>query len=42
VEKNAGSDEFAFINTFDLEVFNAVLQIRSNAIGLDGVPLKCL
>jgi hypothetical protein len=41
VENNAGSDEFAISNTFDLEVFKA-LQGSSNAIGLDGVPLKLL
>jgi hypothetical protein len=29
-------------NTFDLKVFNAINQIKSNAIGLDGVPLKFL
>jgi hypothetical protein len=42
VENNAGLDEFAFSNTFDLEVFNALHQIKSNAIGLDGVPLKLI
>jgi hypothetical protein len=42
VENNVGSDEFAFSNTFDLEVFNALHQIKSNAIGLDGVSLKFL
>jgi hypothetical protein len=30
-------EEFAFINTFELEVYNAVHQIRSNAVGADGV-----
>jgi Reverse transcriptase (RNA-dependent DNA polymerase) len=39
---DVGSNEFAFSNTFDLEVFNAIHQIKSNAIGLDGVPLKFL
>jgi hypothetical protein len=38
VENTVGSDEFAFSNTFDLEVFNALHQIKSNAIGLDVVP----
>jgi hypothetical protein len=41
VENNAGSDEFAFSNTFDLEVFNALHQIKCN-IELDGVLLKFL
>jgi hypothetical protein len=37
-----GSDEFALSIIFDLEVFNTLHQIKSNAIGLDGVPLKFL
>jgi hypothetical protein len=36
------TEEFAFINTFELEVHNAIHQIRSNAIGADGVPIKFL
>jgi hypothetical protein len=40
VKNNAGSDKFAFTDTFDLEqVFNTLHQIKSNAIG---VPLKFL
>jgi small basic protein len=35
VENNAGSDEFAFSNTFGLKVFNALHQIN-------GMPLKFL
>jgi hypothetical protein len=42
VENNAGSYKFAFSNTFDLKVFNALHQIKSNAIRLDGVPLRFL
>jgi hypothetical protein len=34
------TEEFAFIKTFELEVYNAIHQIRSNAIGADGVPIK--
>jgi hypothetical protein len=33
VENNAGSDEFAFSNTFDLEVFKALRQIKCNREG---------
>jgi hypothetical protein len=40
VKNNAGSDELASSNTFDLEVFNALHQIKLDATGLDGVPLK--
>jgi hypothetical protein len=36
VENNVGSDEFAFSNTFDVEVFIALHQMQL----LDGVPLK--
>jgi hypothetical protein len=36
------TDEFAFINTFELEVYNAIRQIRSNAVGADDVPIKFL
>jgi hypothetical protein len=32
------TEEFAFTNTFELEVYNATNKIRSNAIGADGVP----
>jgi hypothetical protein len=34
--------EFAFINTFELEVYNVIHQIRSNVIGLDGVLFRFL
>jgi hypothetical protein len=34
--------ELAFINTFELEVYNGIHQIRSNAIGADSVPIKFL
>jgi Reverse transcriptase (RNA-dependent DNA polymerase) len=34
--------DFYFSNTYDLEVFNSVNQVKSNAIGLDGVPLRFL
>ncbi len=34
--------EFYFCNTSELEVYNSVNQIKSNAIGLDGVPLRFL
>jgi hypothetical protein len=42
VKNHAGKVEFAFSNTFDLKIFNSFHQIKSNAIGLDGVPLKFL
>jgi hypothetical protein len=42
VKNNAGSNEFAFNITFDLKVFNTLHQIKSNAIGLDDVPLEFL
>jgi hypothetical protein len=35
-------DEFSFSGTFDLEVFNAIYQIKSVAIGMDNVPIKFL
>jgi hypothetical protein len=35
-------EEFTFINSFELEVYNAIHQISSNAIGTDGVPIKFL
>jgi hypothetical protein len=34
-------EEFSFNGTFDLEVFNAIHQIKSNAIGMD-VPIRFL
>jgi hypothetical protein len=34
--------EFAFINTFQLGVYNAVHKIRSNAFAADGLPIKFL
>jgi hypothetical protein len=34
------TEEFAFINTFEMEVYNALHQIRANAIDADGVPIK--
>jgi hypothetical protein len=36
------TEEFAFINTFELKVYNAIHQIRSNAIGADSLTLKFL
>jgi hypothetical protein len=36
------TEEFSFINTFELEVYNVIHQIRSNASGADGVPIKLL
>jgi hypothetical protein len=42
VENDEGLNGFAFSNTFELEVFNTIHQIKSNAIGLDGVPLTFL
>jgi hypothetical protein len=36
------AEEFAFINTFELEVYNATHQIRSNTIGAEAVPIKFL
>jgi hypothetical protein len=35
-------EEFSFNGTFDLEVFNAIHQIKSNAIGMDDVPIRFL
>jgi hypothetical protein len=40
--RNPQNVEFAFAGTFELEVFNAIYQIKSNAIGSDGVPIKFL
>jgi hypothetical protein len=40
VENDDGLNGFAFSNTIDLEVFNAIHQIQS--IGLDSVPIKFL
>jgi hypothetical protein len=37
-----GLDDFSFCNTYDLEVFNALHQIKSNAVGMDGVPIRFL
>jgi hypothetical protein len=34
--------EFSLNNTYDLEVFNAICQIKSNVTGIDGVPIKFL
>jgi hypothetical protein len=34
------TEEFAFINTFELEVYNAFHQIMSNAISVDAVLLS--
>jgi hypothetical protein len=34
--------EFSINGTFDLEVFNAIHQIKSNAIGMDDVPIRFL
>jgi hypothetical protein len=39
---NSPTEEFAFINTFEQEVYNAIHQIRSNTIGADGVTIKFL
>jgi hypothetical protein len=36
------TEEFAFLDTFELEVYNAIYQIRAYAIGADGVPIKFL
>jgi hypothetical protein len=36
------TEEFAFINTFELEFYNAIRQIRYNAVGADGVSIKFL
>jgi hypothetical protein len=36
------TEEFAFIITFELEVYNAMDQIRSNAVGSDCDPIKFL
>jgi Reverse transcriptase (RNA-dependent DNA polymerase) len=36
------SRAFGFSNTYELEVFNSVLQVKSNAIGMDEVPMKFL
>jgi hypothetical protein len=36
------TEEFTFINSFELEVYNAIHQISSNAIGTDCVPIKFL
>jgi hypothetical protein len=40
--RNPRNVEFAFAGTFELEVFNTIYQIKSNAIGSDGVPIKFL
>jgi hypothetical protein len=34
------TEEFTFINTFELEVYNSIHQIRSNAISADDVPIR--
>jgi hypothetical protein len=34
------TSDFSFANTDDLEVFNAINQIKSNAIGMDEIPMK--
>jgi hypothetical protein len=31
--------ELSFNTTYDLEVFNAIYDIKSNAIGMDGIPV---
>jgi hypothetical protein len=36
------TENFALINTFELEVYNVIHQIRSNAIGADCVPIRFL
>jgi hypothetical protein len=36
------TEELAFISTFELEVYIAIHQIRSNAVGADGIPFKIL
>jgi hypothetical protein len=36
------TDEFAVINICELEIYNTIHQIRSNAVGADGVPIKFL
>jgi Reverse transcriptase (RNA-dependent DNA polymerase) len=36
----ASRAEFSFDTTFDLEVFNAIHYIKSNAVGMDGIPVK--
>jgi hypothetical protein len=38
--RNPQNAEFAFVCTFELKVFNAIYQIKSNAI--DCVPIKFL
>jgi hypothetical protein len=40
--RQANSREFSFSNTYELEVFNAILEIKSNAVGMDGVPINFL
>jgi hypothetical protein len=32
--------ELSFNTTYDFEVFNAIYDIKSNAIGMDGIPSK--
>jgi hypothetical protein len=32
--------ELSFNATYDLEVFNAIYDIKSNAIGMDGIPVR--
>jgi hypothetical protein len=34
------TEEFDFINTFEMEDYNVIHQNRSNASGADGVPIK--
>jgi hypothetical protein len=40
----ARTDEarFSFINVNAMEVYRTIFQIKSNAVGLDGISLKCL
>jgi hypothetical protein len=42
VHDGTTTGEFSFCNTYDLEVFNAVWQIKSNAVGTDEIPIKFL
>jgi hypothetical protein len=36
------SNQFSFNSTYELEVYNAIHQIKSNAIGMAGVPFQFL
>jgi Reverse transcriptase (RNA-dependent DNA polymerase) len=40
LQRRRPMNDFSFSNTHDLEVFNAMNQIKSNAIGMEEIPIK--